>query len=110
MANGRLARAVISSATTNTLIYTVPAGVYSPVNICIVNSNGMPVTVRVAISAQSGVTPLASEYIEYGVQVPGVNGVLERSAVVCSAGEKIIVWASTANAITVRITGYEESI
>lgn len=110
MANGRLARAVISSANTNTLVYTVPSGFYSPLNLCIVNSNGMPVTVRVAISTQSGTTPLSSEYIEYGVQVPGVNGVLERSAVICSAGEKIIVWASVANAITVRVTGYEETI
>lgn len=110
MANGRLARAVISSANTNTLVYTVPAGVYSPVNICVVNSNGMPVTIRIAISTQSGNAPLSSEYIEYGVQVPGINGVLERTAVICSTGEKIIVWASTANAITVRVTGYEENI
>lgn len=110
MANGRLARAVISTANTNTLVYTVPPGVYAPLNISLVNSNGMPVTVRVAITTQSGNTPVTSEYIEHSVSIPGINGVLERTAIVCSAGEKIIVWASVANAISVRVTGYEESI
>lgn len=110
MANGRLARSLISTANTNTLVYTVPSGVYAPLNISLVNSNGMPVLARVAITTQTGNTPLSSEYIEFSVSVPGINGVLERTAVVCSAGEKIIVWASVANAITVRVTGYEEPL
>lgn len=110
MANGRLARSLITTANTNTLVYTVPNGVYSPLNISLVNSNGMPVLVRVGITTQAGNTPLTSEYIEYSANIPGVNGILERTAVVCSAGEKIIVWASVANAISVRVTGYEEIV
>ena len=109
MATGKLARAVISSASTNTTVYTVPTGFYSVVNLMIVNSNGQPVNARVAITNQTG-SPLNSEYIEYGVTMPGVNGVLERTALVCSAGEKIIVWAGVANALSVRVNGYEETV
>lgn len=109
MTTGRLGVAN-PAANTNTLVYTVPSGVYSALNISIVNSNGMPVVVRVAITTQSGTTPLSSEYIEHSALIPSINGVLERTAIICGPGEKIIVWASLANAISVRITGYEETI
>jgi len=75
-----------------------------------VNSYGLPVQVRVAVTTQTNNNPTNLEYIEYGVSIPGVNGVLERTAIVCSPGEKIVVWSSVANAITVRVNGYEESI
>lgn len=110
MASGRLGRSLISTANTNTLVYTVPSGVYSVLNICLVNTSGSATQVRVAVSNQSGTTPIASEYIEYSAPIPPINGVLERTGIVCTAGEKIIIWANTANAISVRINGYEESV
>lgn len=108
MANGRLAQQLITTGQTPILIYTVPSGTTATINILIVNNNATAIPVRVAISSQSGTTPLLSEYIEYGVSVPAINGVIERTAVICSAGEKIIIWAGTASALTVRINGIEE--
>lgn len=108
MASGRLGQQAITNAATNTLIYTVPSNTVASLNILITNSGTSAVPVRVAISSQSGTSPLLSEYIEYGASIPAVNGVLERTGVICSAGEKIIVWASSANALTVRINGIEE--
>jgi len=110
MASGRLARALIAQAGSNTLIYTVPSGYYSTLNVSFVNNTGLAVPIRLAITTQSNNNPLPSEYIEYNVNIPGVNGVLERTAIVCSSGEKIVVWAGNANAITVRVNGYEESL
>jgi len=110
MASGRLARSLITNASTNTLVYTVPSGNYSTLNITLVNNSGNSVPVRIAITTQTNNTPLNSEYIEYNVSIPGVNGVLERTAIVCSQGERIIVWSGNANAITVRVNGYEESL
>jgi len=110
MANGRLARSIISTASTNTLVYTVPNGYYSVLNILAVNSSPGSVQCRIAVSTQTNNSPISSEYIEYNVTIPAVNGVLERTAIVCSPGEKIIVWVNAANAVTIRINGYEESL
>lgn len=108
MASGKLAQVLIGGAATNTTIYTVPANMVATLNILVTNNNANAVPVRIAISTQSGTTPLLSEYIEYNASVPAVNGVLERTAIVCSAGEKIIVWAGTGAALTFRINGIEE--
>lgn len=108
MATGRLGRTLITATATNTVVYTVPAGTVASLNILMTNSNISPVAVRVAITKQSDSTPLMSEYIEYGAKIPAMNGVLERTAIICSSGEKIVIWAATGNAITVRVNGLEE--
>lgn len=108
MASGKLAQVLIGGTATNTAVYTVPADMVATLNIMVTNNNPTAIPVRIAISTQSGTTPLLSEYIEYNVNMPAVNGVLERTAIVCSPGEKVIVWAGTGAALTVRVNGIEE--
>lgn len=104
MASGKLGSAALAAAT-NTAVYTVPASTIASINVSIANRGTSDAVVNVAIATSS--TPTAAEYIEYGVAVPA-NGVLERTAIVAGAGEKLVVYSSTADC-SVRIHGYEEA-
>lgn len=90
MPSGRLGIADLS-AITNTTIYTVPASVFAVVNINLCNRNSTSVTVRIAVAATS--SPTNGEYIEYGATIPA-NGVLERSGIVMSTTNQLVVYAS----------------
>lgn len=103
MASGTLGQAA-PSALTNTSVYTVPASKVATVNINVVNRGSEEVLVRLAIAATS--TPTNSEYIEYDVLILP-NDVLERSALVMSAGKQVVVYASTANT-SINVYGFEE--
>lgn len=102
MASGKLGNADLA-AITNTTVYTVPASTVATINAGFVNRTGAPVTVRMAISALD--TPTDAEYVEYGASIPA-NGVLERSGIVCGAGEKVVCYASAVG-VSVRIFGFE---
>lgn len=104
MASGKLGSAT-PSANTNTIVYTVPASTVASINVAIVNRGSSDAVVNLAIS-ESG-TPNSADYVEYGVTVPA-NGILERTAIVAGAGEKVVVYPSTANC-SVRVHGYEEA-
>lgn len=103
MASGNLGSAALE-ANADTLLYTVPAGKVATLNINCTNRDAGNVKVRIAIGA--GAAPANRDYIEYDVNVLG-NGVLERSGIVCGAGEKVWVRADTPN-VSVRIHGFEE--
>ena len=106
MASGILGQAALS-ATTNTTVYTVPASTLSIVNINVVNrSSTTAASVRVALAATA--TPQTSEWIEYDASVPA-NGVLERTGVAINAGEKVVVYASTANC-SANVYGLEQAV
>lgn len=106
MASGILGQEALS-ATTNTTVYTVPASTLSIVNINIVNrSSSTAASVRVALASTA--TPQTSEWIEYDASIIS-NGVLERSGLAMNAGEKVIVYASTANC-SVSVYGLEQSV
>ena len=66
MASGILGQAA-PSATTNTVVYTVPASTVAVVNINVVNRGGSSATVRVALAAAS--SPNSDEYIEYNLSL-----------------------------------------
>jgi hypothetical protein len=102
MPSGRLGVADIS-ASTNTTIYTVPASVFSVVNINLCNRNATSVTVRIAIAATS--SPTTGEWIEFGAVVPA-NGVLERTGIVMSTTNQVVVWASAVG-VSATIFGVE---
>lgn len=104
MASGKLGSAALV-ANTDTTVYTVPALKVSTLNISITNRGSAATIVNVAISA--GAIPANEEFIEYGIEIPA-NGILERSAIVAGAGERVIVRSSTANC-SVRIHGFEEN-
>jgi len=106
MASGILGQAALS-ATTDTTVYTVPASTLAIININVVNrSSSTAASVRIAL-ASSG-TPLNSEYIEYDASVPS-NGVLERTGIAINAGERVVVYASTANC-SVNVYGLEQAV
>jgi len=103
MASGTLGQSNLS-ATTDTTVYTVPAGTTSSFSVNICNRNATSAFVRIAIAASG--TPGVSEYIEFGALVEG-NGVLERTGLVASANKNVVVHSDSAN-VTVNVYGYEE--
>ena len=103
MATGILGQAA-PAATTNTVVYTVPASTITVATINIVNTTALSMLVRLAI-ASSG-TPTTSEYIEYDTII-SANGVLERSGIVMNATEAVVVFGSAAG-LAVSVYGYEE--
>lgn len=103
MATGILGQAA-PAATTNTVIYTVPASTVTVATISIVNTSAFSIAVRLAL-ASSG-TPTTSEYIEYDTII-AANGVLERSGIVMNATEAVVVFGSAVG-LSVSVYGYEE--
>ena len=93
MSTGRLGNYAIS-ATTNTTVYTVPAGYYTVCNVSITNRNATSVRIRLAMATLG--TPTASEWIEYDTTIVP-NGVFERTGLVLQAGLNIVVYSDTAN-------------
>lgn len=102
MATGRLGASDVG-ATTNTTVYTCPADTYAVVSVNICNRGSSSAAIRISIS-DSG-TPTAGEYIEYDVDVFAKN-VLERTGLVLSAGQNIVVYSSAAN-ISAVVVGIE---
>lgn len=94
------------AADTFTTVYTVPAGKVSSLNVNVANRGAVGARVDVAIATSA--TPSNADYIEFGVTIPAGGGILERSALVASAGERIVVRSSTADC-TVRVHGFEEN-
>ena len=103
MASGRLGVAQLA-ANTDTKIYTVPPDTIASCNVAVVNRGADVARVNVAFCTTD--VPALSEYVEYQVQIPA-NGILERTAIVAGAGERVIVRSSTADC-SVRVHGYEE--
>lgn len=104
MASGNLGSADLT-ATTDTLLYTVPASSLATLNIRVANRNSTTVAIRVAIG--TGASPAVKDYIDYDLLV-AANGVLEDSGIVCSAGEKVWAYSSMAG-VSVRVHGFEEA-
>jgi hypothetical protein len=107
MAAGKLGAAALTTANVDTAIYTVPASTVATVSISACNKGAAAAKVRIAVGVGSAGAPTAADFLEYDTSVPA-NGVLERSGVVCSAGEKVFVRASTAD-VSVRVHGFEEA-
>jgi hypothetical protein len=106
MASGRLGAADLA-ATTNTLIYTVPASTVATVNINICNRNASDIVVRLAHLNGAIGTLAVEDYIEYGETVKS-NGVLERTGIVMTATHTIVAYSDTAN-VSVQVHGWEET-
>lgn len=103
MASGKLGSAALAAAA-DTVVYPVPANTVATVNISVVNRGDTDAVVNLAISDSD--TPSSKDFIEYGVTIPP-HGVLERTAIVVGAGEKVIARSSTANC-SVCVFGFTE--
>ena len=99
-----LAKAVQTTANTEQVLYTVPASieVLCSVNVC--NKGTTAAKVRVGLLASGESTTAAGAFIEYDVSIPA-NGVLERTGILLSAGEKIAVNSDTATNVAYVVVG-----
>lgn len=92
MSNGKFGSADLA-ATTDTLLYTVGAGLMATANIRLTNRNALSsAAVRVAIG--TGGAPATTDYIEYDFQLTA-GGIVEDIGIFMSTGEK--VWARSSN-------------
>ena len=105
MAPGRLGTANITTATTNTTVYTVPANTFTLCTVSVCNRGNSDTGIRLALATTAN--PSDDEWIEYSVDVGG-HGVLERTGVLLSAGQRIVVWTSAPN-VSVVVYGVETS-
>ena len=105
MASGKLGSADLTADTYAT-VYTVPADTVSTLNVVITNRGSTDATLRVAITTEA-TTPANADFIEFDSVVPATGGILERTALVAGAGEKVMV-RSTSGDVSVRIHGFEE--
>ena len=106
MAIGYLGKTKLA-ASTNTAVYSVPAGKFTTANVAMCNIGDASAKIRLAIVDGSAADIADEDYIEYGVDVPA-GGVLERTGLTLSAGETVVAWADK-NTIVVRVHGYEEA-
>lgn len=86
-------------------VYEVPEEKAASLNILAVNRGEESALFYVAIGTTA--TPAADDFVEHGAPLPRHGGIFERTGIVASAGEKVIVRATTAD-VTVRIHGFEE--
>ncbi len=104
MATGRLSGTDLTT-TAATSVYTCPVTTFSVVSVSICNRTALAVTVNLALTT-TGSTPATTDYLEFGASL-SANGVLERTGIVMSAGNQLIVTAGTGNAISVVVVGIE---
>jgi hypothetical protein len=104
MPSGRLGTARLA-ANTDTVVYTVPAGMLATVNVGVLNQGGNEALVTIALSTTDA--PAPGDYIEAS-PVPAGGGVLERYGVMAGAGERVIARAD--QVVDVRVHGIEEAV
>jgi len=102
--SGRLGVAALA-AEVNTVVYTAGASAVT-VNVLMCNRGTEAAAVNVALVNGDAAALTDADYVEYGVSLPP-NGVLERSGLVMSAGESVVVW-SDKDTVSARVNGYTE--
>lgn len=110
MASGILGKAFLSSVTPVT-VYTVPASAeFATLNINVVNTSQDPEgETKISIAITKAAVPAMEDYIEYMVVIPELGGIIERTGLILSSLEKVIVSSSMPN-VVVRINGIEEML
>ncbi len=105
MATGRLGASDLA-ATTLTTVYTCPSDKFTVASISVCNRGTQPTTIRLAIADLS--TPTLAEYIEFDTELLPKN-VLERTGIMLSANQKLVIRSSTATVSAVAF-GIETSV
>jgi hypothetical protein len=106
MATGRL-NGVDLTTTAATSVYTCPVTTFGVVSVSICNRSATAVTIRLALTTSSA-TPANSDYLESDASI-SANGVLERTGIVMTAGNQLVVTAGTGNVVSVVVVGIETS-
>lgn len=102
MPNGLLGKSALA-ANVDSVLYTVPANVVATLSLNLCNRTTSDIRVRVWIG--TGTTD--DSVIEYDAMIPP-NGVLERTGLVASAGEKVTIRAVEKAGMSARVMGFEE--
>lgn len=92
-------------AAADAALYTVPANHRAVFTVSLCNRAAAPVKVRLALT--NGADPVDDDWIEYDAGIPAA-GVLERTGIALSAGQKVFVRASVAGVSAVAY-GVEET-
>ena len=106
MATGRL-NGVDLTTTNATSVYTCPASTFGVVSVSICNRSATAVTIRLALTT-TGSSPATTDYLEYDSSL-SANGVLERTGIVTTAANQLVVTAGTGNVVSVVVVGIETS-
>lgn len=86
------------AATTETLLYTVPSSTEAVIStIAVCNQSGTSGTYRIAVRPSADATTTAKHYIVYGATVAGSDAILLTLGITLAAGDKILIFASSAN-------------
>lgn len=102
MATGKLGSADLSADTLVTL-YTCPENTFTVATVSVCNRGNSAIAVRLALSTTD--TPSDADYLEFDTEILG-KGVLERTGIVLSAGDKLVV-RSSAVSVTAIAFGIE---
>lgn len=105
MASGLLGKAALAAGT-DTVIYTAPAGKITTATVSICNTTSSAITANLAIG--TGSTAAAGDYLAFTLPIPA-GTFFERSGIVLSAGESIIVRTNSAGP-SARAHGFEEDV
>ena len=93
MASGRLGANDVAAATYTT-VYTCPASTFAVVSINFLNRGNSSCFVRLAVA--DAATPTAGEFMEYDTELTS-KSVLERTGLVLSAGQLLVVYSNAVN-------------
>lgn len=86
------------AATTEETLYTVPAATEAVIStIAVCNQAGTSGTYRIAVRPSADATTTAEHYIVYGATVAGSDAILLTLGITLAAGDKILIFASSAN-------------
>ena len=96
----------VDLTTTNaTSVYTCLTATFAVVSVSICNRSATAVTVRLALTT-TGSSPATTDYLEYDSSL-SANGVLERTGIVMTAANQLVVQAGTGNVLSVVVVGIE---
>lgn len=84
----------------------VPTGKVRSVTINLVNNGQSAATCDIYVSTSA--TPSDGDLVEANVSIPAVNGLLNRTGEIISAGERVVIRANT-NTVAARLSGFEEN-
>lgn len=105
MASGVLGKAMSNNATP-VVAYTVPLNaVFATASVNLTNTG--PVDAKVKVALTTSVSPGLMDYVEFDAVIPAMGGSLERSCMVLSPGEKVIIECDM-NTVAIRVYGLEE--
>ena len=99
MATGKLGGVDLTSAATDTLLYTTPTGYFTVATVSIVNRTNSAMTIRMGVSTSTS-TMSNTDYLEYETEILP-KGVLERTGLVLDAGKSILVRSSAVGATAI---------